>query len=134
MWATGISLVFVLGSGLIALGAGAFAEPPVDRAGTFAAINAQFTPSSTTGPADPAAPPTTRRGTSQPRRAGSIDVSTTAPGSGERPMAAATSEPSPRTEVEGHDSTTGRAGARASDDDAHEPPEREPQEHEERDD
>jgi hypothetical protein len=46
-WASGISLALVLGSGLIALGAGAFASPPVDRVGTFATINAEFTPATT---------------------------------------------------------------------------------------
>ena len=64
LWATGLSLALVLGSGTIALGAGAFAEPPVDRAGSFAAINAEFTPTSTSTRANTAPAPTARPGRS----------------------------------------------------------------------
>jgi hypothetical protein len=137
MWATGISLALVLGSGLIALGAGAFAEPPVDRAGTFAAINAEFTPAPAAAPRATTPPRTAPRGphagASRPRNGAPFSRTAHA-----RPIAGPTpgSAAAPSYEVEPGEATTGRAGTTTTpSDDAHESaehesPERESQEHE----
>jgi hypothetical protein len=129
MWATGVSLALVLGSGLIALGAGAFAEPPVDRAGTFAAINARLTPHPAAAPRATTPPRTARR-----RAHAGASFSRTRHA---RPIAGPTSASAAAAshEVEPHGSTTGRAGTSTNpSDDAHEPehesPEHESPEHE----
>ena len=127
VWASGISVSIVLGSGLVALGAGAFAEPPVDHVGSFESINAQLSPSSTSRPAD-----------REPRHL-SAPASTTTRGPGASAVVPSTSgrvvEPPTSAEVESHEpSTTVRAGTTTTaDDDAREPP-REPREHEAPDD
>jgi hypothetical protein len=120
VWASGISVSIVLGSGLLALGAGAFAEPPVDHVGSFESINTQLSPGSTT------------------TRPLSAPASTTTRGPGASAVVPSTSadvaEPPTSAEAESHEpSTTVRAGTTTTDDGAREPP-REPPEHEAPDD
>jgi hypothetical protein len=138
-WATAISIALVLGSGLVALGAGAFAEPPVDHVGSFESINAQFAPSSTADPADAAdsgaAPRASHPDTSQPRGSAPVDPSTTSGAPATPPTPVPTDGPSSGSEVEQHGRTTVRAGTSTSSaDDDHEPPVRERSEHEQPDD
>jgi hypothetical protein len=137
-----LSVALVLGSGLAALGAGAFAAPPVDHVGSFSSINAELEPSSTTASVGTIVPrPRTRESrpdASGPRGVTPVDAPTTSrlpavvspPASGLLPAA----DP----QVRSHDSTTGRVGTTVTSEpergEEHELPERESPELEEPDD
>jgi hypothetical protein len=125
-WATGVSLALVLGSGLVALGAGAFAEPPVDRAGSFAAINARFAPTSTAARATKP-PRTAPRGA----HADALRPPAETPYSRPAPASASSVAPAIRHEGEPYPATMRRAGTTTTaSDDAHESPARETHERE----
>jgi len=115
LWASGISIALIVGTGTAALAAGAFGAPPVDRVGSFESISSEVVPS---------APTTT----------GAIVNNAQAP---TRPRAAPATEPAPNTQpaVGAHEPTITRATAStASHAGEDEPPEREPPERESRDD